>query len=279
MNEIVFLLVIGIVGLIVGSFLNVVVYRLPLMLQRSWRKECQELLALPVEIATPKIFNLFLPCSHCPRCQHKISARENIPLISYFLLRGKCKHCNKSISYRYPLLEIITVIISVFVAYHYGLTWQLLAALIFSWGLLALTFIDLEQQLLPDVIVLPLLWLGLLLTIPTYFTDSVSAILGAVSGYVILWLIAWIFHRITKRVGMGNGDFKLLAMLGAWLGWQMLPFVLLVAALLGSMVGISLIVLKKQSRSAPIPFGPFLAFAGWLALMWGNSIYNFGITI
>jgi leader peptidase (prepilin peptidase) / N-methyltransferase len=270
-NFIIFVIVSGLVGLIIGSFLNVVVYRLPLMLQRAWRAECKELLELPAEI-TEK-FNLCFPRSHCTHCQHTLSWRENIPLLSYLFLKGKCLHCKKAIPFRYPLLEIISAIISVIVAWYFGFNWQCLAALLFSWSLLTLTFIDLKHQLLPDNITLPLLWLGLLLSIFNFFTDSTSALIGASIGYAALWLIAWVYQMITKKVGMGHGDFKLLAVLGAWLGWQLLPLILLVAALLGAVVGISLIALKKQTRDTPIPFGPFLAFAGWLALLWGKQIY------
>jgi leader peptidase (prepilin peptidase)/N-methyltransferase len=274
-HSLIFLLTSALLGLIAGSFFNVVVYRLPLILQKDWRNECCELLGLTTETAAPKTFNLFLPRSHCPQCQHQLSWRENIPVLSFLLLKGKCAYCNQAIAWRYPLLEIASMMVMVIVAAHYGLSWQCAVALSFSWSLLVLTVIDLEHQLLPDVITLPLLWFGLLISIPTFFVDSTAAILGVVIGYLILWVVAWLFHRVTKKVGMGHGDFKLLALLGAWLGWQLLPFVLLFAALLGSVVGLTLIALKKQTRDAPIPFGPFLAFAGWIALLWGNQIYSF----
>lgn len=243
------------------------------MLQRNWRNECRELLELPAEAV--ERFNLFLPHSHCPHCQHPLSWKENIPLLSYCWLKGKCAHCQKPISFYYLLVELLSAVITVVTAWQFGLGWPLLAALIFSWSLLALTFIDLEHQILPDNITLPLLWLGLFVTIPGFFADSHSAILGAVLGYGVLWLIAWLFQVITKKIGMGHGDFKLFALLGAWLGWQLLPLTLLVATLLGSAVGISLIAIKKQSRHTPIPLGPFLALAGWLALLWGSKVYVF----
>jgi leader peptidase (prepilin peptidase)/N-methyltransferase len=261
-------------GLLIGSFLNVVVYRLPHMLQQAWRNECSELLNIktPAELSAPENFNLCLPRSHCPQCKKQLTWQENIPLLSYLLLRGKCAHCQQAISWRYPALEFSSAVISLLMALHFTSAWPLLAALIFSWSLLALVFIDIEQQLLPDIITLPLLWLGLLCSLFYFFTDPASAIIGAMTGYTFLWLIAWLFYKITKKVGMGHGDFKLFALLGAWLGWQLLLPVLLLASLLGAAVGMSLIVLKKQSRYTPIPFGPFLAFAGGIALLWGNKL-------
>lgn len=272
-QPIVFLLLVFIIGLVMGSFLNVVVYRLPLMLQRDWRRECRELLELPAEPIEK--FNLLLPRSRCPHCQQPLSWKENIPLLSYLFLKGKCAYCKTVISFRYLLLEILSAVLSVITAWHFGFGWQTFAALILLWGLLALAFIDLEQQLLPDNITLPLLWLGLLISITNLFTNSTTAILGASAGYSLLWVIAWLFKTITKKIGMAHGDFKLFALLGAWLGWQLLPFVLLIAALLGSLVGILLIATKQQSRHTPIPFGPFLAFAGWIALLWGQQLYTF----
>lgn len=264
----------GVVGLIVGSFLNVVVYRLPILLQRHWQRECRELLKLPFAPESPRIFNLLMPRSHCPHCNTPLRGWQNIPLCSYLFLRGRCAFCAKQIAKRYLMLEICSAVVSLIVVWHYGMSWQTLAALLFSWSLLALTFIDVEQLLLPDSITLPLLWLGLLVSIPAFFTDSQAAIVGAVAGYIILWLVAWIFQHITNKIGMGAGDFKLFALLGAWLGWQLLPLVLLFASVLGSIVGLIMLGLKKHHRDKPLPFGPYLALAGWIALLWGHDLMH-----
>jgi len=264
-----FLLLIGLIGLLVGSFLNVVVYRLPIMLQQSWQTECRSLLKLSEEKAEK--FNLALPRSHCPHCKCSLRIIDNIPVISYLLSKGKCAHCQHKINIRYPLLEILSVVLSVIVAWQFGMSWQLIAGLIFTWSVLSLTFIDLEHELLPDIITLPLLWLGLLLNLFHIFTDINSAVIGAVTGYLSLWLVAWVFQLLTGKVGMGHGDFKLFALLGAWMGWQLLPFIIFISSVLGSVIGIILILLKKQNRQTPIPFGPYLILAGWLGLLWGPS--------
>lgn len=264
-----FLFLVGLIGLLVGSFLNVVVHRLPIILQQAWQTECRVLLKLPEEKSEK--FNLLLPRSHCPHCKHPLRIIDNIPVISYFLSKGKCAHCQHKINIRYPILETLSAVLSIVVAVQFGINWQLIAGLIFTWGLLSLTFIDLEHELLPDVITLPLLWLGLLLNLFNVFTDIHSAVIGAVSGYISLWLVAWIFQRITGKVGMGHGDFKLFALIGAWTGWQLLPFIILISSVLGSIIGIILILLKKQDRQTPIPFGPYLILAGWLGLLWGPS--------
>lgn len=263
----------GILGLAVGSFLNVVVYRLPLMLQRAWQTECRQLLKLLPE-KNPESFNLFTPVSHCPHCKQRIKPWHNIPVLSFILLHGKCASCKRPIHWRYPVLELLSGVLSVVALWHFGATQQLIAALFFTWCLLALTWIDLNEQILPDIITLPLVWLGLLLSVPAIFINSHTAIFAAVAGYGSLWLLAWLFHIITGKVGMGNGDFKLLAAIGAWTGWQVLPLVVLLAALGGTIVGCSLIFFKKQHRSIPISFGPYLAAAGWIALLWKTPLLS-----
>lgn len=260
---------IGLLGLCVGSFLNLAIYRLPKMLQCSWRAECKDFLKLPAEPIYR--FNLWYPRSHCPHCKQTIHARYNIPILSYLFLHGKCAYCYQTISIRYPIIESISCIMAVLIGWRYGLTWTTAAGLIFSWGLLWMSVIDLDHYLLPDQLTLPLLWLGLLLSLFHLFTDPVSAIIGAAAGYSSLWLIATLFRLISGKVGMGNGDFKLLAMLGAWLGWQALPFIILFASVSGLLLGLGLILLKKHSRNTPIPFGPHLAFAGWVT--WFCKLY------
>ncbi len=266
----VFVLLIGILGLLVGSFLNMACYRLPIMLQRSWRKECLEFLELPAEAAT-ETFNFCVPRSHCPHCKQLIRWWQNIPVFSYLFLRAKCAHCHQAISIRYFLLEISCAFFSVIVAWHFGVSWQTALGLVFTWSLLALIYIDIEQQLLPDIITLLLLWLGLLVSIVPLFSTCQSAIIGAAAGYVALWLLSFLFTKITGKIGMGHGDFKLCAALGAWLGWEYLPFVLLLSSLVGAVVGIIFLLVKKKNKNTPIPFGPFLALAGWVMLLWGSS--------
>lgn len=271
MNTFFLLFLTGIVGLIIGSFLNVVVYRLPLILQKQWQQEASNYLKLIIK-KEHSTFNLLLPRSHCPHCKHTISVLSNIPLISYFLLNGKCAHCQQKISWRYPLLELMSLLLSVMIVWHYeNLTYQAITALFFTWNLLILIWIDIEEQLLPDIITLPLLWLGLLANTFHLFTTIESAIYGAVTGYTSLWYVGWIFRRITGKIGIGHGDFKLFALLGAWLGWQYLPFIILLASVSGLVISIILILLNKQQRNATIPFGPYLAFAGWLMLLYGNN--------
>jgi leader peptidase (prepilin peptidase)/N-methyltransferase len=259
-----------ILGLMVGSFLNVVIYRLPVMMQRSWRQQCQEL--LEQEIESHERFNLAVPASRCPTCGHQISALENIPVISFLLQRGRCKHCKTKISARYPAIELLTAIVSGVVAWQFGFGWVLAFALLLSWALIALTFIDFDHQLLPDDITLPLLWLGLILSIFNLFTDMQSSIIGAVAGYLTLWSVYQLFKLTTGKEGMGYGDFKLLAVFGAWFGWQALPMVILLSSLVGAVVGISLILFRGRDRQLPIPFGPYLAAAGWIAMLWGDLI-------
>jgi len=269
-----FIFSVGTLALIVGSFLNVVIYRLPLMLENEWRKESMEYLNLPVDISKHENqpFDLFLPRSHCLKCKNTISAFHNIPLISFLFLRGRCGSCKARIPLRYPIVELSCMLISVFLAVHFGASLHLIGALFLSWGLLCLSVIDFDHQLLPDSITLPLLWAGLAINLFGTFTNPHDAILGALFGYLSLWTVAKIFHKLTGKIGMGNGDFKLLAMLGAWLGWQMLPLIILFASLFGSITGISMVLLKGHDRNIPIPFGPFLAAAGWFALVYGHTL-------
>ncbi|WP_297813942.1 A24 family peptidase [uncultured Methylophaga sp.] len=265
------LTVILLLGLMVGSFLNVVIYRLPLMMQREWQAECA---ALNGEEATFEAdrFNLSVPRSRCPHCQHAITAVENIPIVSYLFLGGKCRACRAPISLRYPLIEALTGIMSALVAWHFGVSWVCAGALLLTWSLIALTFIDVDQQLLPDKITLPLVWLGLLFNLFGVFTDLSSSVIGAIAGYLSLWSIYHLFRLVTGKEGMGYGDFKLLAALGAWLGWQYLPMIVLLSSLVGAVVGITLVLLKQHQREIPIPFGPYLAAAGWIALIWGETL-------
>jgi len=264
-----------ILGLMVGSFLNVVIYRLPVMMARDWRRQCHEYLELqepPPQKGEFARFNLAVPGSHCPTCRHPIGALENLPLLSYLLQRGKCRHCKAPISPRYPLLETASALLAVLVTAHFGFQWSTLAALVFTWTLLTLAMIDVDEQLLPDDLTLPLLWLGLLLNTQGAFTSLTSAVIGAVAGYLSLWSLYWAYKLIRGREGMGHGDFKLLAAIGAWLGWQLLPIVILLSSFVGAVVGIGLIVLRGRDRNVPLPFGPYLAAAGFLALLWGREL-------
>jgi len=257
-------------GLIVGSFLNVVIYRLPIMMERDWHTQCAELRGE----SAPEYEQLSLakPRSRCPNCGHAITALENIPVLSWLIMRGRCSACATAISARYPLVETITGVLTVFTATHFGFTWAAAGAILLVWGLIALTFIDFDTQLLPDSITLPLLWAGLSFNLFGTYTDLQSAVIGAIGGYLSLWSVYWAFKLATGKEGMGYGDFKLLAALGAWLGWQMLPLTILLSSLVGAVVGIALIVLAKRGRNVPIPFGPYLAAAGLLALFWGKDL-------
>lgn len=270
------LLLILVVGLVVGSFLNVVILRLPIMMQAQWRKDCRELLACePESVSEP--FNLATPGSHCPACQTPIKPWHNVPVLSWLILRGRCSYCQSKISSRYPLVELASGIASVAVATQFEWGSELALALVLTWSLLCLTLIDWDHQLLPDDITLPLLWLGLMANFWGIFTDLESAVLGAVLGYGILWSVYWIFKLLTKKEGMGYGDFKLLAALGAWLGWQALPMIILLSSLVGATIGIGLIALKRLQRDQPMPFGPYLAAAGWLFLMMGDSLTQWSL--
>ena len=290
-------------GLVVGSFLNVVILRLPRMMELEWHRDCAELLAAEAETASspglrtsatpspisessqeqagkeqpkqeqePAPFSLARPASHCPSCRHRIRAWENIPLLSYLLLRGRCSACRAPISIRYPLIETLTAVLSLVVVWQFGFSVQALAALAFTWSMVALAVIDFDTQLLPDAITLPVLWLGLLLSLFGVFIDAETAIIGTIAGYLSLWSVFQLFRVLTGREGMGRGDFKLLALFGAWMGWQALPQIILLSAVPGALVGIALIALGRQKQRTPMPFGPYLAIAGWVSLLWGAEI-------
>lgn len=266
-----FTILIGVIGLLVGSFLNVVIYRLPIMMQRQWRSDCLDY--LKIENTEPtETFNLALPKSSCPHCKTPILMRHNIPVLSYLLLRGKCAACKNPISVRYPIVELLTAVLSMLVAAHFGFGEKAAAALILTWTLIALSGIDLDHQILPDVIIFPMLWLGLILSLFDVFTDSKTSIIGAAAGYLLLWSVYHGFKLFTGKEGMGQGDFKLLAMFGAWLGWQYLALIILLSSLVGATLGMTLISLNKQQRETPIPFGPYLAVAGFIALLWGDRL-------
>lgn len=260
----------GLVGLCVGSFINVVAHRLPQMMEREWQSQCAELRGEALDPAPP--LSLAAPRSRCPHCGHQIRAIENIPVASYLLLRGCCAHCGNAIPRRYPLVEAGTGLVSALLAWHFGTGWQTLGALALVWALITLTLIDVDTQLLPDSITLPLLWLGLLFNLHGSFVDLGSAVIGAMAGYLSLWSVYWLFKLVTGKEGMGYGDFKLLAALGAWLGWQMLPAIILLSSLVGALVGLALIVAARRGRHVPIPFGPYLAAAGLIALLWGPQL-------
>ncbi len=262
-----------ILGLMMGSFLNVVIHRLPKMMEREWHNNCLELQGKEAPEQTK--YTIVTPRSACPNCGHQITALENIPIVSYLMLGGKCKGCKTGISIRYPLIEALTGALVGLVAYKYGYTYTTLFAWFFVLALITLTFIDLDTQLLPDDITLPLLWLGLLFNLNTGFTDLKSAVLGAVFGYLILWSVYWLFKLVTGKEGMGYGDFKLLGAIGAWFGWQLLPAVILLSSVVGAVIGIGLIMFKGKTGGNAIPFGPFLALGGIAALFFGQQLASF----
>ncbi len=270
-QPVLWLAVCALLGLLVGSFLNVVIVRLPPWLAYHWRVQCREYLEADVvrEAPPPGIVS---PPSHCPGCGHRLRPWENIPLLSYLLLRGRCRACGMAVSWRYPLVEAVTGVLTALVGWHFGVGWESVAAWVFLWFLVPLTVIDLEHQLLPDILTLTLLWTGLLWSVVGGFTDPASAILGAAGGYLLLWSVYQLFKLATGKEGMGYGDFKLLAALGAWLGWQSLPLIVLLSSLLGAVVGGLLILLRGRDRQLPMPFGPFLAGAGWVAMLWGEAL-------
>jgi len=270
-NPLAFVLCTLVLGLLVGSFLNVVIHRLPIMMQRDWQSQAREFLKLPAE-PVGAVFNLFLPHSRCPHCDHQIRAWENIPLISWLALRGKCSACKAPISKRYPLVELACGLLSGYVAWHFGFSWQAGAMLLLTWGLLAMSMIDVDHQLLPDSLVLPLLWLGLIVNSFGLLASLEDALWGAVVGYLALWSVYWLFKLVTGKEGMGYGDFKLLAMLGAWGGWQVLPLTILLSSVVGAVLGTVMLRMQKAESGTPIPFGPYLAIAGWVALLWGDQI-------
>lgn len=277
-----FYTVLAILGLLVGSFLNVVILRLPRILEHRWHQECHEFLgngdaagraedSRNTAESAPS-FSLAYPPSHCPHCKHPIRPWHNIPVIGWLWLRGRCPDCASGISARYPIVEALTGIISVYLGLQFGVSIMLVGALLLSWALIALAVIDIDTQLLPDDITLPLLWLGLLFNLATGMVPLADAVLGAVAGYLLLWSLYWAFKLLTGKEGMGYGDFKLLAALGAWLGWQSLPIIILLSSLVGAVAGIALIVATRRGRDMPIPYGPYLAAAGWISLVWGDLI-------
>jgi leader peptidase (prepilin peptidase)/N-methyltransferase len=260
----------ALLGLCVGSFLNVVIHRLPKIMERQWKAECAEVAGQ--EPASPERYNLVVPRSACPACGHRISALENIPVLSWLVLRGRCTSCKAPISMRYPAVELLTGALSGYIAWHFGFGMAAAGALFFTWSMIALTFIDLDTFFLPDSITLPLLWLGLLFNINATYVSLSSAVIGAAAGYLTLWSVYWAFKWATGKEGMGYGDFKLLAAIGAWLGWTMLPLTILLSSLVGAVIGIGLIVFAGRGRGVPIPFGPYLAIAGMIALLHGPAL-------
>ncbi len=266
----VFILCAGVFGLVIGSFLNVVIYRLPKMMDAEWRTQCAELEGK--ESSAAPAFNLLVPGSHCPACKTPLRLRDNLPLLSYFVGRGKCSHCGARISARYPVVEALTAALSIWVAWRFGFGIVGIAALAFTFVLIALTFIDADTTLLPDSLTLPLLWAGLLLNVNGLFVPLQDAVIGATAGYLTLWSIYWLFKFATGKEGMGYGDFKLLAALGAWFGWKMLLPVVLLSSVVGATVGIVLLILARRGRDIPIPFGPYLAAAGFIVLIYGDEI-------
>lgn len=267
-----------VLGLMVGSFLNVVIHRLPIMLERDWKAQCLDYLGDKIVVKHPEVessgskYNLVVPRSACPSCGQRITALQNIPVLSYLFLGGKCAACKTRICIRYPVVEAMTGLLTGFLAWRFGVTWMVGFAIVYVWALIALTFIDADTTLLPDDITLPLLWMGLLVNVGGVFTDIGSATLGAAGGYLILWSVYWAFKLLTGKEGMGYGDFKLLAAIGAWLGWQLLPLVILLSAAVGTVVGVAGIVLKGRDKGAKLPFGPYLAAAGFIALVWGQQL-------
>ena len=280
-SPLLFVIAVFVLALLVGSFLNVVIHRLPLMMERAWREQCEELSSSPAPALPEGRFDLVVPRSRCPGCGHRITAMQNIPVISYLALGGKCAGCGKKISARYPAVEVVTALLSAVVAWRFGFGWESAAAIGMTWTLVAISMIDVDTQYIYDSVVLPLLWAGLTLSLfhpvegaGTLFIDPASAIVGALAGYLSLWSVYHLFRLLTGKEGMGYGDFKLLAALGAWLGWKALPLIILMSAVVGAVTGIVMIATRLQERSQPIPFGPYLAAAGWIAMLWGRDIVN-----
>ena len=260
-------------SILIGSFFNVVIHRLPIMMERDWKTQCADLLKCESGVED-QVYNLVVPRSACPACKHQIRWYENIPVLSYLFLGGKCSQCKTPISIQYPFIEILTAVIAVTCLQVFGINEQGFLAIVFSWLLLILAIIDLKTTYLPDILNYVLLWSGLLISIPAIFISTETSIIGAAAGYLILWSVYWIFKLATKKEGMGHGDFKLLAAIGAWVGFSLLPAVIVISSVLGSVIGISMIVFRKHQRQVPIPFGPYLAIAGWVCLLWGQQIQN-----
>ena len=270
-----------VLALLIGSFLNVVIYRLPIMMEREWQAQCEEIAETPATELPTGRFDLVAPRSRCPACGHTITAMQNIPVISYLVLGGNCGSCQAPISRRYPLIELLTAVMTAIVAWRFGIGWEAAAAILMTWTLIAISVIDIDHQIIPDSISLPLIWAGLFLSLfhesvgaEILFIDPRTAIAGGLAGYLSLWSIYHLFRLLTGKEGMGYGDFKLLAALGAWLGWQLLPLIILLSAFVGAIVGVALIAFKRQDRSVPIPFGPYLAAAGWIAMLYGPQIMD-----
>ncbi len=274
-----FIALVFFLSLLIGSFLNVVIYRLPMMMEREWRAQCDELTATPATEIPAGRFDLVFPRSHCTSCGTQITALQNIPILSYLMLRGKCASCGSAISKRYPVVEALTAAMTAIVAWRFGFAWESAAAIMLTWALITISVIDIDHQIIPDSISLPFVWIGLMLSLfhpmagaEVLFVDAKTAIVGALAGYLSLWTIYQLFRLMTGKDGMGYGDFKLLAVLGAWLGWQMLLLIILLSSVVGAAVGISMIIVRGRDRNIPIPFGPYLAAAGWIAMLWGNQI-------
>lgn len=278
-SPIIFIAVTFAFALIIGSFLNVVIYRLPIMMEREWREQCDEIARAPATDLPKGRFDLIFPGSHCPSCGKKIHAWQNIPVLSYLLLGGHCANCRKSISVRYPAVEILTAALAAVVAWRFGFGWDAVMAIVLTFALVSISLIDIDHQLIPDSIVIPLMWIGLAMSLlhstlgaETLFIAPKDSIVGAMAGYLSLWSVYQLFKMITGKEGMGYGDFKLLAALGAWLGWQSLPMIIMMSAVVGAIVGVSFIVLRRHDRNVPIPFGPYLAAAGWITMLYGETI-------
>ena len=264
----------GLLGLIVGSFLNVVIHRLPKMMEREWRSQCAEILDGEAPPDGQHVYNLVVPRSRCPNCDHQIGALENLPVLSYLALRGRCRTCGWRIPLRYPAIELLTGLLSVIVVWRFGLSIQAGGALLLTWALVALSFIDFDTQYLPDSITLPFLWLGLAFNVADTYATTQASVIGAIAGYLALWSVYHLFRLLTGKEGMGYGDFKLLALFGAWLGWSAVPLIVLLSSLVGAAIGVGMIALRGHDKNIPIPFGPYLAIAGWIALLWGNQLVD-----
>ena len=273
-NPPVVLIFAGLLGLLIGSFLNVVIHRVPVMMEREWRSQCAEMLDPEAKPEQQQAYNLVVPRSRCPKCDHQITALENVPVLSYLALKGRCSECGWRIPLRYPIIELLTGLLSVLVVWRFGISAAAGGALLLTWALIALSAIDFDTQYLPDSITLPFLWLGLAFNVAGIYTTTQASVLGAIVGYLALWTVYHLFRLVTGKEGMGYGDFKLLALFGAWLGWSAVPLIVFLSAFVGAIVGIALITLRGHDRNIPIPFGPYLAVAGWIALMWGEQLLD-----